>query len=109
MHYKSKLPNCSPKRPLAILFSPYKSVQNTMYHTLAKQDQFVYTNADGLTEYKSSNILAPSEVSYFNLFINGVIQPLSTYTVEPGKLILLSEEPPSLHAPITLQFISIYP
>jgi len=80
-----------------------------MYHTLSKQNQFVYTNADGLVEYKSSNILSPTEVSYFNLFINGVIQPLSTYTVETGKLILLSEEPPSLHTPITLQFITIYP
>ncbi|OQR53107.1 DUF4183 domain-containing protein [Bacillus sp. CDB3] len=84
-------------------------VQNTMYHTIAKQDQFVYTNADGLAEYNSSKILSPTEVSYFNLFINGVIQPLITYTIEVGKLTLLSEEPPALHAPITLQFITLYP
>ncbi|KXY71183.1 MULTISPECIES: DUF4183 domain-containing protein [Bacillus] len=109
MYYKSKLPNCSPKRPLAILFPPYKSVQNIMYHAIAKQDQFVYTNADGLAEYNSSKIFSPAEISYFNLFINGVIQPLTTYIIEAGKLTLLSEEPPTLHAPITLQFITIYP
>ncbi|PEP89051.1 DUF4183 domain-containing protein [Bacillus toyonensis] len=107
--YKSKLPNCSPKRPLAVLFPTYKSVQNIMYHTIAKQDQFVYTNADGLAEYNSSKILAPAEVSYFNLFINGVIQPLATYTIEAEKLILLSAQPPAVHTPITLQFITIYP
>ncbi|PHG57701.1 hypothetical protein COI59_29365 [Bacillus toyonensis] len=80
-----------------------------MYHTIAKKNQFVYADADRLTEYNSSNILSPTEVSYFNLFINGVVQPFSTYTVEAGKLTLLSEDPPSLHAPITLQFITIYP
>ncbi|MGR5993237.1 DUF4183 domain-containing protein [Bacillus cereus] len=109
MHYKNKLPNCSPKQPLAILFPTYQSVQNLMYHTLAKENQFIYTNADGLTEYNSSEILSPAKVSYFNLFINGVIQPLTTYTVETGKLTLLSKEPPTIHAPITLQFITIYP
>ncbi|MFZ7807639.1 DUF4183 domain-containing protein [Bacillus thuringiensis] len=109
MPYKSKLPNCSPRQPLAILIPPYKSVQNIMYHAIAKKKQFIYTDKDALTEYNSSKILAPTEVSYFNLFINGVIQPLTTYTISAGKLILLSKEPPAVHAPITLQFITIYP
>ena len=108
MHYKNKLQNCSPKQPLAILYSPYISVQNNMYHAIAKQNQFIYTNADGLIIYNTSNILSPAEVSYYNLFINGVIQPLTTYTIESGKLTLLSDEPPPVNSPITLQFITIY-
>ncbi|WP_244305994.1 DUF4183 domain-containing protein [Bacillus cereus] len=108
MYYKRLLPKCNPKRPLAILLPPHNSVKNIMYHALAKQNQFIYTNADALTAYNSSNILSPTDVSYFNLFINGVIQPLTMYTVEAGKLTLLSEQTPVLHSPITLQFITIY-
>lgn len=79
-----------------------------MYHAIAKKNQFVYTNADGLAEYNSSSILSPAEVSYFNLFINGVIQPLNMYQVERGKLILLSKNAPLARTPITLQFIKLY-
>ncbi|MEK4710797.1 DUF4183 domain-containing protein [Bacillus sp. FSL R10-2780] len=108
MNYKNRYPDCSPKRPLSILLPTHKSVENIMYHAIAKQDQFIYTNSDGLSEYNSSSILSPVEVSYFNLFINGVIQPLNTYQVESGKLTLLSETPPLAHTPITLQFIKLF-
>lgn len=107
MNYKNRYPDCSPKRPLSILLPTHKSVENIMYHAIAKQDQFIYTNSDGLSEYNSSSILSPVEVSYFNLFINGVIQPLNTYQVESGKLTLLSETPLA-HTPITLQFIKLF-
>ncbi|PKJ52046.1 hypothetical protein CWE34_30075 [Bacillus sp. SN10] len=78
-----------------------------MYHTIARKNQFVYTDADKINEYGSSHILSPNEVSYFNLFINGVIQPLTTYKIQTGMLTLLSKDPPPFQAPITLQFITI--
>lgn len=42
-----------------------------------------------------------------NLFINGLIQPLSNYKVEEGELTLLVDQAPSEGVPITLQFIVI--
>lgn len=108
MNCKFKYSNCNPKRPLSIIFPTHQSVRNVMYHTLAKQDQFVYTNADGIIAYNSSPILSPNTVSYINLFVNGVIQPLDIYTVETGTLTLLSEISPLPGTPITLQFLTLY-
>ncbi|MGQ7076441.1 DUF4183 domain-containing protein [Escherichia sp. SP-MK2] len=79
-----------------------------MIHNIAQTDQFVYTNADGITAYNSSPILSPNTVSYINLFVNGVIQPFNMYTVETGKLTLLSGTAPLLGTPITLQFLTLY-
>ncbi|HFF3743186.1 DUF4183 domain-containing protein [Bacillus cereus] len=99
--------NCNPKRPLDIIYPSFYRVSNLMYHTIAKEKQHRYTNEDRLTEYNSSTILSPDEVSYFNLFVNGVIQPLATYTVCKGELIFLTEDLPIINTPITLQFIII--
>ncbi|WP_225435360.1 DUF4183 domain-containing protein [Bacillus aerolatus] len=80
---------------------------NLLYFTFSDGQKLVYTNSDGLEQYGTTEILSPSEVSYINLFINGVIQPQSDYKVEEGKLTLLIDESPSQGAPITLQFITI--
>ncbi|WP_249872159.1 DUF4183 domain-containing protein [Oceanobacillus saliphilus] len=48
----------------------------------------IYTNEDELTEYGQCGILNPSEVSYYNLFVNGVLQPEILYDVKEGYLIL---------------------
>lgn len=69
----------------------------------------VYTNEDGLEEYGITTILSPSEVSYINVFINGILQPQTNYMVEQGKLTLLTEEAPNAGVPIVLQFIIINP
>jgi hypothetical protein len=41
---------------------------------------------DGIADIDNQVILDPSNVSYMNLFINGVLQPHDNYTVEKGKL-----------------------
>lgn len=64
-----------------------------------------YTNADGLAEYISSDIMDPSAVSYMNLFINGMLQPLNVYSVSTGLLTI--DSVPAKGAPISLQFILI--
>ncbi|MED3038485.1 hypothetical protein CBR56_29075 [Bacillus thuringiensis] len=99
--------NCDPKRPLDIIYPSFYRISNFMYHTIAKKKKYKYTNEDALTQHNSSTILSPHEVSYFNLFVNGVIQPLNTYTVNKGELIFLTENLPIIHTPITLQFIII--
>ena len=49
----------------------------------------------------------PSEVSYINLFVNGILQPQPLYEVSTGKLTLLDTQPPSQGSSIILQFIII--
>ncbi|MED3037841.1 hypothetical protein CBR56_29450 [Bacillus thuringiensis] len=100
--------NCDPKRPLDIISPPFYRVSHVMYHTIVKEKKYRYTNKDALTEYNRSTILSPNEVSYFNLFVNGVIQPFTTYTVRKGELLFLTEDLPIIHTPITLQFITIF-
>ncbi|RAS75341.1 DUF4183 domain-containing protein [Priestia endophytica] len=78
-----------------------------LYFTFSDGQNLVYTNSDGFGEYGITEILSPNEVSYINLFINGILQPQSNYQVENGKLTLLVDEAPSEGVPITLQFIII--
>ncbi|MDP9726848.1 hypothetical protein J2W44_006001 [Priestia aryabhattai] len=76
-----------------------------LYFTFSDGQKLEYLNSDGVPQYGDAQILSPNKVSYINLFINGILQPQSTYTVEEGKLTL--EESPSKDVPITLQFIII--
>ncbi|MEH7035467.1 DUF4183 domain-containing protein [Priestia megaterium] len=76
-----------------------------LYFTFSDGQRLEYLNSDGVPQYGDAKILSPNKVSYINLFINGILQPQSTYTVEEGKLTL--EESPSKDVPITLQFIII--
>ncbi|KQU18805.1 hypothetical protein ASG61_27475 [Bacillus sp. Leaf75] len=76
-----------------------------LYFTFSDGQKLEYLNRDGVPQYGNTQILSLDKVSYINLFINGILQPQSTYTVEEGKLTL--EESPSKDVPITLQFIII--
>lgn len=75
----------------------------------ARSDGFkrVYTEKDALTGYGKQKILDPSYVSYFNLFINGVLQPKSCYHIENGKITILTEDIPINDSPIILQMVKI--
>ncbi|WP_336245702.1 DUF4183 domain-containing protein [Paenibacillus apiarius] len=64
-----------------------------------------YSNQDELTEFGSSGILNPAAVSYMNLFINGILQPIIVYKVSEGVFTI--DEVPEKDVPITLQFIRI--
>lgn len=80
---------------------------NLMYFTVSNGTSLVYTNADGLPQYGTTQILAPNQVSYINLFINGIIQPQTSYNIQAGILTILADEAPPAGSPITLQFILI--
>ncbi|PFH83229.1 hypothetical protein COI81_26035, partial [Bacillus cereus] len=80
---------------------------NLLYYTFSDGEKFIYTDADGIAQYGTTNILSPSEVSYVNLFINGILQPQPFYEVSTGKLTLLDNQPPSQGSSIILQFIII--
>lgn len=81
-------------------------VDTFQYIAICDGIRTTYTNADALLQYGSSDILDPATVSYINLFINGVIQPLISYEVSIGLLEIKGI--PEEGVPITLQFIRIY-
>jgi hypothetical protein len=80
---------------------------NLLYFTFSDGEKRLYTNSDGIDKYGTTEILGPNEVSYINLFINGILQPHTNYKVEENKLTLLTEDVPAEGVPITLQFILI--
>lgn len=76
------------------------------YNALSDGIKKTYTDEDELTQYGHRGILAPDEVSYFNLFINGVLQPSVNYKLEKGLLLLETENVPPKGSPIIALFIT---
>ncbi|EMY8531895.1 DUF4183 domain-containing protein, partial [Bacillus paranthracis] len=80
---------------------------NLLFYTFSDGEKLTYTDSDGLAQYGTTHILSPDEVSYINLFINGILQPHPLYQVSTGQLTLLDNQPPSQGSSIILQFIII--
>ncbi|MBF7153920.1 DUF4183 domain-containing protein, partial [Bacillus albus] len=80
---------------------------NLLFYTFADGEKLIYTDSDGIAQYGTTHILSPNEVSYINLFINGILQPQPLYQVSTGQLTLLDNQPPSQGSSIILQFITI--
>jgi hypothetical protein len=76
------------------------------YNTLSDGKKRIYTNQDELIEYGSRGILDPNDVSYFNLFINGVLQPRVNYEIEKGLLLLKTKDVPQKDVAIIISFIT---
>ncbi len=90
-------------------FSHEKNLLNAdiyQYNTLSDGVKKIYTNDDELTEYGSRGILDPDDVSYFGLFINGVLQPKVNYEIQKGLLILKTEDVPIKGSAIIISFIT---
>lgn len=79
--------------------------QNLLYFALGDGEKIIFTNENAIPSLSTSKILSPTQFSYVNLFINGFLQPTTLYTVEKGRLILLTNEAPSINVPVMLQFI----
>ncbi|MFD3449421.1 DUF4183 domain-containing protein [Microbacteriaceae bacterium 4G12] len=86
---------------------PLIPATNLMFFTVSDGTKLVYTNSDGLPQLGTTQILAPSQVSYMNLFINGVLQSQNSYNVQEGVLTIFADEVPPAGIFITLQFILI--
>lgn len=82
-------------------------VFNHQYNAVSNGIQKEFTNADELLIYGDYGIPDPDNVSFFNLFINGVLQPETNYSVEAGLLTLTIEEPPKERVPIILESLVI--
>ncbi len=78
------------------------------YNAISDGEQRIYTNQDELTEYGTRGILSPDEVSYYNLFINGVLQPGTNYELSKGVLILKTADVPQKGVVIILSFVTFF-
>lgn len=100
---------------IIILFTTWKNKDNQIlkadewqYSTISDGYKKIYVNEDELPEYKSRGIPSADEVSYFNLYINGVLQPKSNYCIRKGTLALTTNGAPSKGAFVVLESISIH-
>ncbi|WP_349948399.1 DUF4183 domain-containing protein [Lacrimispora sp. BS-2] len=83
------------------------NAENYQYNTVSDGIKKEFTSDDELLLYGSHGIPDPNNVSFFSLFINGVLQPEPVYTVEPGLLILKTANAPQKGVPITLEYLII--
>lgn len=77
------------------------------YNTLG-EDKKIYLSDDEILSYGNRGILDPNEISYENLFINGLLQPNINYIIEKDKLTLNTVDTPTKGAPITILFVAIF-
>ncbi|WP_229768555.1 DUF4183 domain-containing protein [Tissierella pigra] len=76
------------------------------YNALSDGIKKIYTNNDELVEYGDKGILDPNEVSYYSLFINGLLQPRINYEIEKGLLTLKTEDVPLKDSTIIITFVT---
>ena len=84
-----------------------KKVSVTEFYTLSDGRKKVYTVSDSIQNIGEQSITSPSNVSFMNLFINGVLQPKANYEVVEGALILKTTDIPDKDTPIILQMITL--
>lgn len=116
MHFYSKKRSSIPQPFLSLpkvqqgqkrLFTRPQKVDTCAFYTLSDGQKRVYTSADALRGHGTKMILNPNEVSYMNLFINGILQSKQSYDVDKGKLVIRTEDIPIKGTPIILQMVTI--
>jgi len=76
------------------------------YNAMSDGSKRFYTNKDELTEYGNKGILAPDSVTYYELFINGVLQPKTNYMIKEGVLLLETIDTPPDNTVVIVTFIT---
>ncbi len=84
-----------------------KQVEAFEFYTLSDGFKRVYTDKDALLDYGQQKILNPQSVSFTNLFINGVLQPKTSYRVFEGSIEFLTDDIPTKDVPIILQMLRL--
>lgn len=89
-------------------FFPHpQQVDTHTFYTLSDGRKRVYTPTDALHGHGTKVILSPDELSYMNLFINGILQSKQSYDVREGMLMIRTEDLPIKGTPIILQMVTI--
>jgi hypothetical protein len=83
------------------------NITDDQYYTISDGIKSEYTNDDELKKYSTNGIPGPDKVSYYNLYINGVLQPKKNYIVKKGLLRLLTTDIPLKGQSIILESIAV--
>lgn len=101
-------------RTIIILFTTWKNSADQIvnatvwqYNAISDGTKKVYTNSDEIQKYGNHGIPSPCEVSYSNLYINGVLQPQANYYIRKGVLTLTTADAPTEGSPVILESIII--
>lgn len=70
------------------------TVTNEKYVAVSDGAKRIFTDADELVIYGDKGIPPPDDVSYYNLFVNGALQPKMNYNVTGGRLALNTADIP---------------
>jgi hypothetical protein len=76
------------------------------YHAIADGKKREYTNKDAIKAYGGNGIVPPEDVSYYNLYVNGVLQPKVNYYLTKGKLLFVTSDLPSEGESIIIRYIT---
>jgi hypothetical protein len=79
----------------------------SQYNTISDGEKRTYLNSDELKEYGDQGILSPQEVSYYNVFVNGVLQPKVNYVLKKGELTFTTQDVPSKGQAVMILFNTI--
>lgn len=77
------------------------------YNAIGNGERRVFTNADEIAEYGQQGILSPWDVSYYDVFVNGMLLPQSDYVITKGKLQFNTIDVPSNGQIINVIFVTI--
>lgn len=80
---------------------------NNTYVTRSTGSKRIFRNEDKIPEYGDQVIPSPDEVSFYNLFVNGELQPTVNYVVKEGSLELVTKDLPRKGAMIILEYFVI--
>lgn len=93
--------------PLNVNKPSVLKADNDYFYAIADGIKRDFTDKDAVVEYGSGKILDPSQVSYSNVFVNGILQSPLNYTIKKGLLHFNTEDVPEKNVLITIQYISI--
>lgn len=104
-----QITDCFMVQTLVCCFHLLKPLDAEVYHynAIAKEHQRIFRNEDELTEYSNRGILSPEDVSYYQLLINGVLQPKCSYRLQEGILELQTTDVPAPGVPVILVFVTL--
>jgi hypothetical protein len=92
---------CIPCNLMPLHFRAYQ------YNATGDGEKRLFTNADQDLEYGCTEIPDPGSISFYRLFVNGVLQPEVTYALRKGQLEFRTRDVPPDGVPITLLLVDM--
>lgn len=83
------------------------TAETVQYCAVADGTKRIYTDEDEETQYGVAGIRAPDSVSYYDVYVNGLLLPKIDYQLSEGELEFLTEDVPGKGQPVIIVFVTI--